>query len=182
MKAHLQKTQTIQFYMQVKLSGCLVEIFGDTKSSSMCKWEIVVFEIERELSLLDLRGDGALRAGSVAALCKDSDHSLSQKWSRYFYQNPFLYSDIDGLIFGNAHNDELALALYELPESSLKLISNIPLASKNLRYSLLKIASDLGFVIEPAETIMDLKVENALKPVKKIELTEFVQAFQSTER
>jgi len=136
-------------YAGKTFSGCLVEIFGDTKVVRCGKWELAVFEIERELSLLDLRGDGALRAGSVAALCKDSDHSLSQKWSRYFYQNTFLYNEIDGLIFGNAHNDELALALYERCESCLKLISNIPLASKNLRYSLLKIASDLGFVIEP---------------------------------
>ncbi|MBP9093442.1 RES family NAD+ phosphorylase [bacterium] len=136
-------------YAGKTFSGCLLEIFGDTKIVKCGKWEIVVFEIERELSLLDLRGDGALRAGSVAALCKDSVHSLSQKWSRYFYQNPFLYSEIDGLIFGNAHNDELALVLYERCKSSLRLIINIPLASKNLRYSLLKIASDLGFVIEP---------------------------------
>ncbi len=136
-------------YAGKSFAGCLVEIFGDNRVVQFGKWEIVVFEIERDLSLLELRGDGAMRAGSVAALCKDSDHSHSQTWSRYFYQNQFLYQESDGLIFGNAHNDELALALYERCESSLKLISNTPLSSKNLRSTLLKLGTELGFVIEP---------------------------------
>jgi RES domain len=139
-------------YAGKTFSGCLVEIFGDTKTIQCGSWELVVFEIQRVLSLLDLRGDGAMRAGSVAALCKDGDHSLSQEWSRYFYKNAFLYTKIDGLIFGNAHNDALALALYERCQGSLKQISSTPLADKNLRYILRKTASKLGFVIEPEET------------------------------
>jgi hypothetical protein len=136
-------------YAGKTFSGCLVEIFGDTKTVQCGSWELVVFEIERDLNLLDLRGDGAMRAGSVAALCKDSDHSISQSWSRYFYGNPFLYNEIDGLIFGNAHNDELALALYERCQNTLRQASITPLANKSLRYILRKTAADLGFVIEP---------------------------------
>jgi hypothetical protein len=60
-----------------------------------------------------------------------------------------LYTEIDGLIFGNAHNDELALALYERCQGSLKQISSTPLADKNLRYILRKTASGLGFVLAP---------------------------------
>ncbi len=136
-------------YAGKTLSGCLVEIFGDTKTVQCGSWEVVVFEIQKDLSLLDLRGDGAMKAGSVAALCKDSDHSRSQEWSRYFYKNTFLYNQIDGLIFGNAHNDEMALALYERCQGSLNEISSIRLAHRSLRYSLRKMASELGFVVDP---------------------------------
>ncbi len=136
-------------YAGATLSGCLVEIFGDTRIIQYASWQLSGFEIERELMLLDLRGDGAMRAGSVAALCKDSDHSLSQKWSRYFYETLFIYKQLDGLIFGNAHNDELALALYERSRSALKVISSIPLSHSSLKQTLQKTAGELGFSIEP---------------------------------
>lgn len=136
-------------YAGKTFSGCLVEIFGDTKTVQCGKWEVSVFETQRDLTLLDLRGDGAMRAGSVAALCKDSDHSCGQQWSRYFYQNTFLYHTVDGLIFGNAHNDEIALAFYERCQGSLTEISCVGLSHKCFRYILRKSASELGFVVEP---------------------------------
>lgn len=136
-------------YAGEKFSGCLVEIFGDTRTVQVGTWELTVFEVERDLMLLDLRKDGALKAGSVAALCKDSDHLLSQEWSRYFYNNEFLYQQIDGLVYGNAHNDETALALYERCEESLRVISTVKLADPNLRYDLLRTVAELNFIIEP---------------------------------
>jgi hypothetical protein len=66
--------------------------------------------------LLDLRGNGAMRAGSVVALGSVADRSLSQAWSRYFYENPNVYQPVDGVIYHNAHNGEDALALYERAE------------------------------------------------------------------
>jgi hypothetical protein len=63
--------------------------------------------------LLDLRGPGAMRAGSVPALAKIANRSPSQASSRYFYENPPDYGLIDGHIYLNAHNDEAVIALYE---------------------------------------------------------------------
>jgi hypothetical protein len=60
-----------------------------------------------------------MRAGSVAALAKVADRSLSQAWSRYFYEQTSLYGQIDGISFHNAHNEEEAIALYERAQSTL---------------------------------------------------------------
>jgi len=53
-----------------------------------------------------------MKAGSVAALAKVADRSLSQAWSRYFYEQQKIYSEVDGIIYYNAHNDEEAIVLY----------------------------------------------------------------------
>ena len=66
----------------------------------------------RDLLLLDLRGRGAMRAGTVAAISA-ADHRLSQQWSRYFWEHPQVYGELDGLFYASAHNGEPAVALYE---------------------------------------------------------------------
>jgi hypothetical protein len=60
-----------------------------------------------------------MRAGSVAALAKIADRSLSQAWSRYFYEQTRVYGQIDGIRYFNAHNDEDAIALYESAQTAL---------------------------------------------------------------
>ncbi len=52
----------------------------------------------RPMQLLDLRGSGAMRAGSVAALSAIADRDLSQVWSRHFYA----FHAVDGLVYSNA--------------------------------------------------------------------------------
>jgi hypothetical protein len=80
--------------------------------------------VTRELRLLDLRGRGAMRAGSVAALSQDADYRLSQSWSRYFYEHPDSYTSIDGILYANAHNSGDAVALYERAAGALKCDEN----------------------------------------------------------
>jgi hypothetical protein len=99
------------------LSGCIVEVFGGTKIVEVGAWEVAILTITRDLTLLDLRGAHAMKAGTVAAVCKDSNRKFSQAWSRYFYDHGFIYGLIDGLVFGNAHNDEDAFAFYERAEN-----------------------------------------------------------------
>ncbi|MFM7580236.1 MAG: RES domain-containing protein, partial [Microcystaceae cyanobacterium] len=81
--------------------------------------QVASVEVIRPLKLLDLRGSGAMRAGSVSALAKVSDRLLSQEWSRFFYERVDLYGKLDGLIFYNAHNDEEAIALSERTKDGL---------------------------------------------------------------
>lgn len=66
----------------------------------------------RDLLLLDLHGRAAVRAGTVAAISA-GDHALSQPWSRYFWEHPEIYGELDGLFYPSAHNGEPAIALYE---------------------------------------------------------------------
>lgn len=112
------------YYAALTLSGCLVEYFGDIgvieiKDQCVCRVSVI-----RSLKLLDIRGSGAMRAGSVSALAKVADRKLSQEWSRYFYENENIYTRIDGIIYFNAHNDEVAIALYERAKDRLTCPSN----------------------------------------------------------
>lgn len=107
------------YYAAFTLSGCLVECFGDLGVIEIGEQCVCLVSITRLLRLLDLRGSGGMKAGSVAALSKIADRQLSQEWSRYFYENETIYSRIDGIIYSNAHNDEEAIALYERSKDGL---------------------------------------------------------------
>lgn len=133
------------------LSCCLVEVFGDTKVVSVGDWEVARLKSRRELTLLELRGSGAMRAGSVASVTKDSSRRLSQLWSRYFYEQSFLYKLVDGLVYSNAHNEEIAYALYERAEDAIECVGICKLRSAALRTELLSSAAENGMVVEPYE-------------------------------
>jgi hypothetical protein len=91
-----------------------------------------------------------MRAGTVAAIAKESNRLISQEWSRYFYDNEFIYGTVDGLIFNNAHNDEEALALYERANGGLQCG---PADTRKLRADVLKrqiqtIAVDTNMIVD----------------------------------
>jgi RES domain len=73
-----------------------------------------------DLLLLDLRGRAAMRAGTVAAISA-RDHSLSQPWSRYFWEHSEIYGELDGLFYLSAHNGQPAVALYERGRDGLEV-------------------------------------------------------------
>ena len=72
-------------YAGSSVRGCLVEVFGDTRVVDVGFWMLAKMTSKRELQLLDLRGGNAMKAGTVASVCKDSNRAYSQEWSRYFY-------------------------------------------------------------------------------------------------
>lgn len=111
------------------------------------KYNFCILKIIRELKLLDLRGDGAMRAGSTSSICTTSDRTLSQKWSRHFYEHENLYSKVDGIIYLNLHDSYPAIALYERAEDALKLIKNIPLDTPNLSSILQDFVKSLEIII-----------------------------------
>jgi hypothetical protein len=102
------------------------------------------------VALFDLRGSGAMRAGSVAALNATADRSLSQQWSRFFYNTAVAEErPIDGLLYSNAHNGEASLALYERAEAAIHCAAELPLAANELRSRLLAVANDHGMTMAP---------------------------------
>ena len=123
------------YYAGLSLSCCLVEYFGDVGVVELQDQQICRVQLQRNLTLLDLRANGAMRAGSVAALAKIADRNLSQEWSRYFYEQTDQYGDIDGISYLNTHNDEEAIALYERAQSALVCPETqvLPLAHPSLR-------------------------------------------------
>lgn len=136
-------------YAGFTLSCCIVEYFGDRGSIVFGECRIAGPHLTRRVHLLDLRGDPAMAAGSVAALAKTADRALSQSWSRYFYEHSSTYRDIDGIIFYNAHNDETAVALYERCAGALVCAphDDMRLDDRRLRPSILEVAirTNLGF-------------------------------------
>jgi len=139
------------YYAALTLSGCLVEYFGDQRIITISKQCICRVNITRPLKLLELRGVGAMNAGSVSALAKIPDRRISQQWSTYFYENEQIYSNIDGIIYSNAHNDEVAISLYERAINGLSCSANQikPLDHPNLRPAIQKAASQNNLIFEP---------------------------------
>ncbi len=133
------------------LSSCIVEVFGDRKVIEVGTWEVAALNTTRLLTLLDLRGHGAMRAGTVAAVSKESNRQFSQEWSRYFYDNGFIYTNIDGLAFYNAHNDEEAFAFYERAEGAFQCGPKDlqPLRHNSLRTAIQEIAITNNLLVEP---------------------------------
>lgn len=137
------------YYAAVTLSSCLVEVFGDTGVVDLGSHHVASPILRRDLRLLDLRRNGAMRAGTKAAITKVPDRSLSQAWSRYFYETPEVYSDLDGVIYLNAHNDEDAIALYERASDALECPSErvARLDDVALRAAVLEAADDNDLTI-----------------------------------
>lgn len=132
------------YYAAPTLSSCVVEVFGDDKIIRLGERHVAAPILTRAVRLLDLRGSGAMRAGSIAALAKAPDHRAGQAWSRYFYEEENVYGLLDGLIYQNAHNDEEALALYERAENALSCPPNrvLRLDDAALRDELLVVADN----------------------------------------
>ena len=97
------------------LASCFDEVFGDRRVVVLGEHHVATPLVTRDLTLLDLRQNGAMLVGTVSAIAK-CEHRLSQQWSSHFYGT---YKHIDGLLYLNAHNDGPALMLYERAESAL---------------------------------------------------------------
>lgn len=131
---------------------CIVEVFGDTGIIELDPWRRAVTTLSRDLKLLDLRGNAAMRAGVTAELAKAGDYAFTQAWSRYFYDHSADYGKVDGLIYGSAHNDEDAIALYERAKDALecKRPCSLALSDPRLIDEILIIADYLGLEVHAA--------------------------------
>lgn len=131
-------------YVAHSLSCCLAECFGDTGLIEFEGRRLALLLTLRPLRLLDLRRNGAMRAGSVAALASCADRTISQAWSRHFYQT---YPEIDGLIYSSAHNEEAALALYERADQAIRCELDLPLVHRSLRGRIIAAALDQAMIL-----------------------------------
>lgn len=132
------------------LSSCLVEVFGDIGCVEITDHQIAMITCTSRIKLLDVRGSGAMRAGTNAALAKIPERGMSQAWSRYFYEQKEIYPDIRGIIYRNAHNDEDAIAIYERAKDMLTCLPEkvYPLKHELFRGAILKAAEDNNLEVE----------------------------------
>jgi len=136
-------------YAAFSLSCCVVEVFEAFEINDPRGCLVAKFTLTRDLKLLDLRKNGAMRVGTVTALAKRR-HPMSQAWSRYFYEDP-AFAGIDGLYYNAAHNDEAAVALYERSQDALSCppAHLEGLDTRKNRLPLLRIADAHNLTLDP---------------------------------
>ena len=137
------------YYAAFNLADCVVEVFGDTRLIECGDKRAVIAIVERQLRLLDLRGSGAMRVGSVAALTKVADRSISQEWARHLCADALVGSMTVGLLYTNAHNEGHSFMLFERAEGSLSYehADDIRLDDPRLRATLLDIAKQHNLLL-----------------------------------
>lgn len=123
-------------YCAPTLECCIVEKFGDIGVIEYGGNRRCVLRALGDLSLLDLRNNGAMRAGTVFAINAEASTTLTQAWSRHFYENIPVYGVIDGILYSSAHNALDAMALYERAEGKIKQIDDRPLGDASLQYAI----------------------------------------------
>lgn len=80
--------------------------------------------IASPLTLVDLRGDAAIRMGVPSDVARASHQSLARAWSVAFYEHP---ETPDGIIYPSRLNLETNLAIYDRAVPKLDLYNLIPL-------------------------------------------------------
>lgn len=150
------------------LSGSIAEVFGDrgddkTRTmAGMHEKKLCLVETTRKLKLLDLRVDGAMKVGTIAAMpTGNTDRQVTQKWSRYFYENETVFSRIDGIVYANCHNQKPSVVLYERAEKAIKCVQDLPLNHPNLRTPIQNIAKNLRIAIPPGEWELQFEVKTS---------------------
>jgi hypothetical protein len=129
---------------------CLAELFQDTRRINRARkapW-LVIFELQRELKLLDISGSYATRAGASMAIAS-GNRARARGWARDFYD---AHPGLDGLQYcSSMHANESAIALTDRAEAS-GVLPEYPLFNRALSddslLGLLKYAAvDLGYAL-----------------------------------
>jgi hypothetical protein len=105
------------------------------------------------LALLSLVDADAVRAGTIAQLAVTANPRDSQEWSRFFYDEPDIYTRIDGLLYRSAWIGGFNIALYERGQPKLEShpgLGSLPLDHPSLRGPIAEIACRHGWTLARA--------------------------------
>ncbi len=109
-------------YCAQELSACIVEVCGD-KQIIESYYKIITIEATHPISLLDLRANAAMRAGTPVAISAIPDRIYTQEWAQYFYlETPIYGPNTGGIIYSSAHNGEDCIVLWDRAISSVREI------------------------------------------------------------
>ncbi len=135
------------YYAASELSCAVVEVFGTTGVIDR-SFVLVRSVLQDDLHLLDLRGDAAIRAGTIHAIGQIESRRKTWAWSRYFYESPAIYGSVHGVIYASARNGKDAVALYERAQGAVDRPNQsvLPLSDPTLELDLLRIADATGFL------------------------------------
>ncbi len=140
-------------YFGLSLSCCVAEVYGDGEVIWTAGVRAARLTAAHDLALLDLRGHGARRVGTISAIGQGGPLAATQAWSRYWYEHPDL-ARLEGLCWNNAHNEEASIALWERGRRALPKgpAGDWALTDDELMEELERIAVDLDLVIDPPPT------------------------------
>lgn len=149
-RRHLEPTHDPDrgiYYAAFELSCAVAEVFGDERVIERGTFEVVELTMRDDLHVLDLRGNAAIRAGTMHAIGQIERRSKTWAWSRYFYDHPEIYGNVDGVIYEAAHNGKDAIALYERASNAVHRSNQKvrALSDRALELELLRIADAMGF-------------------------------------
>ncbi len=137
-------------YAGLALGCCLTEVFGDQRYIEYSDRRLGELVLTRSVKLLDLVG-GAMKNGVEANISAVYSRSLTQAWSRYFYDDPDkLYGAVDGLWYRSSHNSGYAMVFYERAAGAISCpeSSTTALGAAGLRARILRAAERYGLLEE----------------------------------
>ncbi len=128
------------YYAGAEMWDCAVEVFWRTRIIRLANNRFAEVLVQRDLRLLDISSDGAMRIGATAALSKGGPREKTQSWARHIYNHSDTYRydglPIDGLMYSNSHNEGRAVALFERASDSLRIHSDRALSNATIRAAL----------------------------------------------
>jgi len=131
------------------LTVVLAEVFQTTRAIDREDGEptFSVFEVTRDLALLDVTGVFATRLGASAAL-SSGPRRTARRWSRALHA---AYPDIDGIAYRSSMSggSHLAFALFERAEDAMpgRAVASVRLRDSSLDQALTSCAQTLGFAL-----------------------------------
>lgn len=138
------------YYAAFDLEAAVVEVFGNSpRLIDRGTYRVARVRLRHSIRLLNLRGRGAMLAGTATGIAGTDSRGLTQAWARYFYEDPGIYENVAGRAYANAHNGMDAVALFERAEEAVALaaISVRRLDSLAFRVALLNVARRNGLTV-----------------------------------
>ncbi len=133
-------------YGASRIPICVAEFFQRTRTIDR-RWGepwLVGFTVERDLTLLSLRGTWPTRAGASMAI-NSGRHDRARRWSRAIYD---AYPLSKGLWYASSiYANQPAFALYERAERALSSTPffHLPLSAPGLYAPLVRVARAIGY-------------------------------------
>ena len=128
------------YYAGVDIWDCAVEVFWRTRIIRLASNRFAALLVTRDLLLMDLDREGAIRIGATAGLSKGGTRTRTQEWARHIHSHPDFYASdgrpVDGLLYTNSHNEGSAVALFERAEGCLSVDTDRALKCDTLRTAL----------------------------------------------
>jgi hypothetical protein len=135
------------------IRSCGIEVFGEDRRIRLRPGRLAVPVVTRRLTLVELRGDGAMHAGATAELPEWPDLRMTWAWARHFHGLTVDGQPVDGIAWDSARSNLPCLALFERAADGIACppsgTCSFALTQPHVRDQLLTLVRDFGFTLVP---------------------------------